>query len=88
MQSRRAPALINTCHDARFAPHVGANVNAEFAPQVGANVNAYTCFYIYVRPISVLVLAVVFRNTGIIQEGYIGTLSPRSRMVDVTVDVT
>ena len=28
MQSRRAPAFINTCHDARFAPHVGANVNA------------------------------------------------------------
>ncbi len=28
VQSRRAPALINTCHDARFAPHVGANVNA------------------------------------------------------------
>jgi hypothetical protein len=26
VQSRRAPALINTCHDcARFAPHVGAN---------------------------------------------------------------
>jgi hypothetical protein len=23
VQSRRAPALINTCHDARFAPHVG-----------------------------------------------------------------
>jgi hypothetical protein len=22
VQSRRAPALINTCHDARFAPHV------------------------------------------------------------------
>jgi hypothetical protein len=28
VQSRRAPALINTCHGARFAPHVGANVNA------------------------------------------------------------
>jgi hypothetical protein len=28
VQSRRAPALINTCHDAQFAPHVGANVNA------------------------------------------------------------
>jgi len=26
VQSRRTPALINTCHDARFAPHVGANV--------------------------------------------------------------
>ena len=23
-----APALTNTCHDARFAPHVGAHVNA------------------------------------------------------------
>ena len=33
-------------------------------------------------------LAVVFRDTGIIQEGYIGTLSTRARMVDVTVDVT
>ena len=30
VQSRRAPALKNTCHDARFAPHVGANVNAGY----------------------------------------------------------
>ena len=30
MQSRRAPAFINTCHDARFAPHFGANVNAGY----------------------------------------------------------
>jgi hypothetical protein len=28
VQSRRSAAMINTCHDARFAPHVGANVNA------------------------------------------------------------
>ena len=28
MQSRRAPAFINTCHDARFASHVGANIIA------------------------------------------------------------
>jgi hypothetical protein len=26
------PALKNTCHDARFAPHVGANVNAGYIP--------------------------------------------------------
>jgi hypothetical protein len=26
VQSRRAPAFINTCHDVRFAPHVGDNV--------------------------------------------------------------
>ena len=32
MQSRRAPAFINTCHDARFAPHVGANVNRGNTP--------------------------------------------------------
>ena len=32
VQSRRAPALINTCHDARFAPHVGANVKAGYIP--------------------------------------------------------
>jgi hypothetical protein len=30
VQSRRAPALKNTCHDARFAPHVGFNVNAGY----------------------------------------------------------
>jgi len=28
VQSRRAPPLINNCHDARFSPHVGDNVNA------------------------------------------------------------
>jgi len=28
VQSRRAPVLTNTCHDARFDPHVGSNVNA------------------------------------------------------------
>jgi hypothetical protein len=28
VQNRRAPELINTCHDARFAPHVGADINA------------------------------------------------------------
>jgi hypothetical protein len=26
------PALKNTCHDARFAPHIGANVNAGYIP--------------------------------------------------------
>jgi hypothetical protein len=29
VQSRRAPVLINTCHDARFAPHVVTNFNVE-----------------------------------------------------------
>jgi hypothetical protein len=27
---RRTPALINTCHDARLAPHVGTYVNAGY----------------------------------------------------------
>jgi hypothetical protein len=34
--SRRAPAFINTCHDARFAPHVGANANAGVHPSHNA----------------------------------------------------
>jgi len=29
VQSRRAPAFINTCHDARFDPHVGANADCK-----------------------------------------------------------
>jgi hypothetical protein len=28
VQSRQAPALMNTCYDARFAPHYVLNVNA------------------------------------------------------------
>jgi hypothetical protein len=32
VQSRRSPVFINTCHDAQFAPHVGANVNAGLHP--------------------------------------------------------
>ncbi len=32
VQSSRAPALKNTCHDARFAPHVGANVRVPAVP--------------------------------------------------------
>ena len=30
VQSRRAPASINTCHDVRFAPHVGADGDARW----------------------------------------------------------
>ena len=32
VQSRQPPVLINTCHDAQFAPHVSANVNAGNTP--------------------------------------------------------
>ena len=39
VQSRRAPALINTCHDARFAPHVGANVDAGQCNGVGKHLS-------------------------------------------------
>ena len=28
VQNRRSLAFINTCHDARFEPHVGVNVDA------------------------------------------------------------
>jgi hypothetical protein len=27
VQSRRSPALLNTCHDSRFAPHVGRSLD-------------------------------------------------------------